>query len=182
MNTVLKELRLWRLQRKARKAREAIIKKDWSLKILPKVLRWVKAGALLILLSSCQMRPAMAVEVNLDIIAQIESSGNRWAISYAGAKYGRGLYQVSEIALLDYNKENNAKIAPESLFEPMIGEMVAKWYLTQRIPFFLRNKGIPVTLANILWAYSAGIGNVVKGIKPQETRNYIKRYYAKERN
>ena len=118
-----------------------------------------------------------AQETNLDIIAQIESSGNPLAVSYRGAKYGRGLYQISEIALLDFNRENKVKIAPQSLFDPKIGYVVAKWYLMARIPQFLRNKGIPVTTVNVLWAYSAGIGNVIKGIKPDETKNYIRKYH-----
>ena len=33
------------------------------------------------------------------------------------------------------------------------------------------------TIDNRLWAYNAGIGRVIKGIKPDETREYIKRYH-----
>ena len=34
-----------------------------------------------------------------------------------------------------------------------------------------------VNIDNILWAYNAGIGKVIKEIKPEETKNYIIKYY-----
>jgi soluble lytic murein transglycosylase-like protein len=62
------------------------------------------------------------------------------------------------------------------LYDVKLNKKVAVWYLTRRIPQMLRAKGKPVTVENILIAYNAGIGRVVKGIKPSETRQYLKKY------
>lgn len=51
---------------------------------------------------------------------------------------------------------------------------VASWYLFKRIPQMLRHYGKAVTTKNKLWAYNAGIGNLNKGIFPQETDGYIR--------
>jgi hypothetical protein len=164
-----------------KQTKQAIKKSNWPAKIAPKVLKMMReAGVLVAIL--LLFGAARADLVNLDIIAKIESSNNPLAISYRGAKYGRGLYQISEIALLDYNRENNAKIAPTSLFEPKIGEMVAQWLFEARLPQILQNKGIPVTLANLLIAYNFGPGNLGKYLRgkaelPEETKNYLKRYF-----
>ena len=115
------------------------------------------------------------IRINLDILSFIESSNN--PLAYNKISQARGIFQITPICLKDYNNENRTKIALQSLFDPQIAELVAKWYLETRIPFFLQNKGIPITIANVLWAYNAGIGNVVKGIKPKETKDYIKKYY-----
>jgi len=112
--------------------------------------------------------------IDLDIIATIESSNNPMA--YNPKSGARGLYQITPICLKDYNSQNTPQIAPTRLFDPFINKQVAKWYLTQRIPLFLRNKGIPITVANILWCYNAGIGNLLKRKIPKETRDYIAKY------
>ena len=114
-------------------------------------------------------------EVDLSIIAQIESSGNPNAVSFRGAKYGRGLYQISEVALADYNASNSPRIAPEMLFDPEIGLQVASWYIGQ-IKRYLRHYGLEVSTYNILWAYNAGIGRVKQEIMPEETKLYIEKY------
>lgn len=119
-------------------------------------------------------------EINLDIISQIESSNNPQAVSYAGAKYGRGLYQISEIALKDYNIENHTAIAPEELFNPEINKQIAQWLFEVRIPQILNNWDIPITNETLLWAYNAGVGRVKQGVMPKETKNYIRKY--KERS
>jgi soluble lytic murein transglycosylase-like protein len=116
-------------------------------------------------------------EIDMNIIAQIESSGNPNAVSFRGAKYGRGLYQVSEVALADYNRNraHSSQVAPESLFDPEVGYRVAFWYISQ-IKRYLRHYGHEVTTNNILWAYNAGIGRVNQGIMPEETKLYIAKY------
>ena len=115
------------------------------------------------------------LRVNLDTIKQIESSGNPDAISFRGAKYGRGLYQISEVCLADYNQFAGHVFTfyPKDLFNPKINEMIAKWYLTKRIPAMLRHYNKEVTVENVLWAYSAGIGRVVEGVMSSETKEYI---------
>jgi soluble lytic murein transglycosylase-like protein len=116
-------------------------------------------------------------EIDMNIIAQIESSGNPNAVSFRGAKYGRGIYQVSEICLKEYNSFNRTDIKPDKLFNPETCYMVAYWYLHKRIPQMLRHYQKPVTLDNILISYNAGISYVVNN-KPlkRETTQYLTRY------
>ncbi len=114
-------------------------------------------------------------EVDVNKIIQIESSGNPLAVSFLGAKYGRGLAQVSEVALADYNRVYSHKIAPESLFDPVINVRVAKGYI-EIIKGYLKHYGLPVDTKHIIWAYSTGISNVIKGIMPRETINYLSKY------
>jgi len=121
--------------------------------------------------------PAYAVD--LDIIAQIESSNNPQAVSFRGAKYGRGLHQISEICLKEYNNYNGTRYIPEDLFDVDINTSIADWYLNKRIPTMLVHYGIEVRLEAILWAYNAGIGRVVEGFMPEETKKYIKKYKGK---
>lgn len=117
--------------------------------------------------------------VDLSRIREIESSNNPNAVSYRGAKYGRGLYQISEICLDDYNRFAGHVFTfyPEDLFDPKVNEMIAKWYLTKRIPAMLRHYNKEVTVDSVLWAYNAGIGRVIKGVMPAETKEYIRKYH-----
>lgn len=140
---------------------------------------WFMWGIITVIIWLVMIISARAEKVNLEIIVEIESNGN--PLTYNHKSKARGLYQITEICLKDYNQENNAKISPQSLFNPKIGELVAKWYLTQRIPLFLRNKGIPITLDNLLIVYNFGIGNLIKyrqgKIKlPAETQVYLQLY------
>ena len=139
---------------------------------------WISRIAILVAILFVFVLWASGEEIDLSIIAQVESSNNPMAISFKGAKYGRGLMQISEIALLDYNIENNAAVAPEELFIPEVVQMVARWMFEVRLPQLLRNIGISATVDNLLFAYSAGVGNVKRGIMPEETRKYIEKYHS----
>lgn len=176
---ILEVLKGWRMERHARKAREAIKRDDWSKKITPKVLDYMrKSGALLIMMLFVTSARA---EIDLNIIAQIESSNNPLADSFAGAKYGRGLYQISEVCLKEYvERKGLICINPKSLYNPVLNKQIAEWYLKDRIPQMLRWYKKPITDNNILWAYNAGIGMVIKGIMPEETRKYIIKYHKAE--
>jgi hypothetical protein len=115
-------------------------------------------------------------EVNLDIIAQIESSNN--PLAYNAKSGASGMFQLMPCVVEEYNAWHPAsKIAFKAVFSPVVARSVAKWYLDTRIPQMLRFYGISDTLENRLWAYNAGIGRVVKGIMPQETKNYIAKYH-----
>ena len=48
-------------------------------------------------------------------IYSVESKFDKEANSYLGAKYGRGIGQVSEIALADYNRVNKTEYTPDDL-------------------------------------------------------------------
>lgn len=113
---------------------------------------------------------ANTTEINLKALAQIESSNNPNAVSFLGASYGRGLYQVSEIALKDYLQYHiKEKITPDDLFNPAINERIAVWLINVRIPQILKHLKRPVTLETVLSAYN-------KGYSKDLAFNYIKKY------
>ena len=119
---------------------------------------------------------AQGEAIDLDRIIAIESGGKAHVDSFRGAKFGRGLCQVSEVCLTEYNDLTGHNYSPSDLYKPEINKAVAKYYLEVRIPQMLRHYKKPVTIDNILWAYNAGIGNVVKNRLPLETKNYIAKY------
>jgi soluble lytic murein transglycosylase-like protein len=118
---------------------------------------------------------ARAEEIDLTIIAQIESSGN--PLAYNLNSKARGLYQITPICLKDYVQMNDIFYAdPDYLFNPAFNTKVANWYFNKRIPQLLKHFNKSVTLENVLWAYNAGIGKVIKGNMPKETKDYIAKY------
>ena len=115
-------------------------------------------------------------EISLPAIAQIESSNNPKAVSFAGAKSGRGLYQISEIALKEWNNFHpKNKYSVDDLFKPEVSGQLASWLLRQRYPQILRHFGLPVTDENLLICFNAGCGRVGKTL-PKETVKYITKY------
>lgn len=121
---------------------------------------------------------ASTPDINLKALSLVESSGNPRATSFLGASYGRGLYQVSEIALKDYLQyHKNEVIHPDDLYNPIICEKVAKWLLFVRIPQVLRHLKRPITLETVLSAYN-------KGYSKKLANGYITKYrraYARVR-
>ena len=108
----------------------------------------------------------------IDAIIQVESGGRPKAESPKGA---RGLMQITQPALTDYNTAFKTVLTMDDMFKPDLSTKVGSWYLTQRIPQMLKAFDIPVNLENTLWAYNAGIGRVKEGVMPKETQNYIKK-------
>ena len=117
---------------------------------------------------------ARAEMVNLRIIAQIESSNN--PLAYNHSSQAVGLYQITPICLNDYNLTHKICYELTDLLSPKFNRLVAEWYLNKRIPQMLKAHRLPINLNTILWAYNAGVGRVKKGILPEETKNYIKKY------
>jgi hypothetical protein len=133
------------------------------------------------LFSSCGMTPARAEEIDLNIIAEIESGNDPMA--YNSRTQATGLYQITPICLADFRQNADLKewsfakrIRTDDLFDSYYNHLVANWYFYTRIPQLLRHYHKPLTLENILTAYNAGIKAVVKGYCPRETRNYIAKY------
>ena len=136
-----------------------------------------------------------AEEVDWDklvpIVIQIESGGNPYAISKDGCL---GLMQISPIVLKEYNenqwvtlsyypdghwaerRRNGDDYKWADLYNPEINIIIGTWYLKRIWFHYLPHYKIPQTIENLLWVYNAGIGNLVKGIMPKETKNYIKKY------
>ena len=137
---------------------------------------------LLILLASlfifCQQ--AKAEEVDINIIAKIESNGNPLAYNFKSG--AMGLCQITSICYWEYIQLVDKSLGEpyikghHPLYDPETNCRIADWYLNVRIPQMLKAKHQAISLENILWAYNAGIGKVVKGIMPRETRNYIRKY------
>ena len=151
----------------------------------PHFIVWVII-ALIIAVMIC-IGVANAQEIDLSIIAKIESNNNPNAVSPAGAI---GTYQIMPIVLKEYNTFFRADLKEYELFDPLINFSIAQWYLTQRIPQMLRHYLIPDNIITRLIAYNWGIGNLVKFNEkyasqsisetliylPDETRQYIKKY------
>jgi len=115
--------------------------------------------------------------MNLERIKQIESSGDPKAFN---AKSGcRGLYQVSEICLKDYNLHHDTRYGIEDLFDPQINETIARHYLISELPRLLTAWGVPPVEPLILVAYNYGPLNCKKWFEtlPVETQNYLRKYY-----
>jgi len=122
-------------------------------------------------------------QINFSRLAEIESNNNPNAVSFRGAKHGRGTYQVSEAALADYNRANSAQIAPEDLFCPDTNYKVSKWYFGQ-IQRYMEYYGIPIKEKYILIAYNWGIGHLTHWYRagadwselPVDVKQYLKKY------
>ncbi len=125
-----------------------------------------------ILLVSCT--PAHAQEVDIAIISTIESSNNPKA--HNNISGSTGLCQITQSALSEFNHHFHKNYSLISMYDGRTNLLVADWYINNRIPVMLKYYGIPQTIENRIWAYNAGIGNVVKNIMPKETKNYIKKY------
>lgn len=119
------------------------------------------------------------MKLNLEAIAQIESSGN--PLAHNTRTNARGLFQITPVCLDDYNafhkEAGSAKIG--DLFNARVNRFIAQWYLETRIPALLRHYGFEVTVETVLMAYNWGIGNMVKkgfNAIPKETQDYIQKY------
>lgn len=122
----------------------------------------------------CVTVPALAEQIDLYRIAQIESSGNPTA--YNHRSQAAGLFQITPICLKEYNTFNKTAYTKADLFNPSINRQIADWYLHVRIPQMLKHFKKPITTENILLAYNCGISCVTKGRMPSESSAYIRKY------
>lgn len=118
-----------------------------------------------------------SVKIDIFKIIQIESSGNPRAFN-AGSG-ARGLCQITEIVLTEWNNFNEKKHKLDDLWMPDVNVKIARWYLEKRIPQMLKHFAILDTVDHRLWAYNAGIGRVKEKIMPDETKDYIMKYHKK---
>jgi len=189
MTTVLQALREYREARHYRKLAKKNManEKKWLDCITPKIFKKMRqSGALILIIlsvASCDPAPALASDmIDLSIIAKIESSNN--PLAYNQRTQATGLYQITPVCLADFRQNCKwgfadyqlANFTMENMFDSYLNFLVAKWYLNERIPQMLKYYNLPDTLENRLTAYNAGIGRVVKGIMPRETKNYILKY------
>lgn len=130
---------------------------------------------------------AQAQDINLDIIADIESSHE--PLAYNRKSGATGEYQIKPIVLKDYNANNDDgyhyKYSIDDMYNPTYARLVSGWYINYQIPLYINRMKIPDTPMTRLIAYNFGIGNLRHWFKhgshwnrlPLETRNYIRRYY-----
>jgi len=138
-----------------------------------------KALALTTVVLLVSISSASAKDIDLNIIALIESSGNPKAFNPSdGAK---GLHQITSICLKEYNNHHVKKFSSNDLYSPSISLNIANWYYNKRIPQLLKHYGIRDTIENRIIAYNAGIKTLVNGRKtPKITLKYIQKYYNHE--
>jgi soluble lytic murein transglycosylase-like protein len=115
-----------------------------------------------------------AEEINMDAIIQIESSGN--ALAYNKKEGAVGLCQVRKPVLTEFNNKFHRNYDMKDLLVDQVNVMVADWYMNTRIPALLNHYHIKDTVENRLWAYNAGVGNVIKKRMPETTKSYIVKY------
>lgn len=123
------------------------------------------------------------IEIIMSIIIIIESDGN--PLAYNKKTGARGLCQITEVCLKDYNDHHQVKYNKEDLWNPEINIKIGNWYYNKRIPAMLKYYKIPDTVENRIIAYNWGIDNLKKWYKkggdynklPKETQNYIRKYY-----
>lgn len=126
--------------------------------------------------------PEKKIEVDMHAICTIESSCNpEFTRIYNPSENTRGLYQVSEAALTDFNKESDVVYNPTDLYNPETCRTVADWYINVKIPKYLKHFEIEDTIRNRIICYNYGIGNCVKmiknnGILPFITQDYLRKY------
>ncbi len=129
-------------------------------------------------------------EINPDLafsILLVESEGKLKANSYKGAKYGRGLMQVSEIALKDFNLKNKTNYKPDELYNFEINLEIACWTLKQGYKYYEqiksnKNQTIDDTLKeeHILAIYNRGVGMHVNKYKENIDYTYINKIQTKK--
>lgn len=112
--------------------------------------------------------------VNLDKIAQIESSNNPNA--YNPVSEAVGAFQFTAIAVRDFNRENGTKIKLEAMYDESKAAHLAIWYFEVRLPELIKSAGYKDTLNNRLIGYNCGVACLGKPL-PRETINYIKKYH-----
>lgn len=117
---------------------------------------------------------AFAVDMNMDAIKQIESSGNTMA--HNKRTNARGLYQITPVVIEEWNQFHSVKYTSADLFNPAVNFKIADWYMNKRIPSMFRYFKIADTANNRIIAWNAGIRYARNGYTPIETRGFIKKY------
>lgn len=116
-------------------------------------------------------------EMDMAKIAMIESSGN--PLAHNKRDDSRGLFQITPIVLKEWNQFHKQKHTMNDLWNPLVNEKIARWYMNIRIPAMLKAYKKPVNDHNMIVAWNAGISYVVKGKKlPPVTVAYLRKYGA----
>jgi soluble lytic murein transglycosylase-like protein len=119
--------------------------------------------------------------INLDAIAQIESSGGKQTKSAISGD-SIGTFQVRPIVAKEYKRVMKQDV---DLTNPEQNKMVANWYLQDYIPKYLTSHNIPVVPNHIIASYNMGPAGFAKHYRvnkgdlsglPSITAQYLKKY------
>jgi hypothetical protein len=134
----------------------------------------------------CRAAHEVSSKYNIDfdaflVLGAVESNFLKNAVSKAGAKYGRGIWQVSEIALADYNRVNGTNYKYSELFDVKINAEIAAWMFVYNIYYGVTNRYddlyIAYNIGNKAWRRDAEI--IKSGIKDGQNWKRVNHYLAK---
>lgn len=115
--------------------------------------------------------------IDLSAIAYIESSGNPLAVREVGRDHSYGLYQISPIALKDWNQTHpSQRYGIKELLNPEVNATLARWLFTERLPNLLRAYGRPVDAPHLILAYNCGISCAKAERWPATSKAYLAKY------
>ncbi|KKM01581.1 hypothetical protein LCGC14_1793000 [marine sediment metagenome] len=145
--------------------------------------------------------------VDIDIIIQIESSGNEFA--HNEQSDAKGLMQITPVCLAEFKQFHKGKFVARTedwgdwkysakwnayeirdewdLFIPQVNVMIGYWYINNRIPQMLKAYKIYPSIKDldlyIIACYNWGIGRVVKwhraGAEYKKLPQETRRYYER---
>ena len=125
--------------------------------ICPVYVKWLGIWLLVVFCLCCIAQCAHAEDINLDIIADIESGSN--PLAYNKESGGVGEYQITEGVLTDYNyriQGGSDNITIKDMYIPEEAIWIAKWYFNTRIPKMLNAYHIPDTIISRIIAWNWG--------------------------
>jgi soluble lytic murein transglycosylase-like protein len=117
-------------------------------------------------------KTGLPVNVIVTLI-EAESDFSYRANSNLGAEYGRGLMQVSENGLIDYNLWNGTKYKPKDLYNISINLEVGCWCFLQNEYYITKSKAHTLCYDHLYVAYNVG-AQKFKNHKHEYINNYGK--------
>jgi len=137
-----------------------------------------KIMGIIIIIMLSQISVAKSQNIDVDIIARIESNNTPEAFNVH--EKAVGAHQIRLPAVKDYNTFGPGRSHPLShidMFDPFISSVVCDWYVNVRIPAMLRHYKVRDSDLMRLVAYNAGIKYTLPGARiPLSTINYIEKY------
>lgn len=113
----------------------------------------------------------------ISAVIEIESAYNPDAYrDESKGRYSIGLMQVLRGGgAIDEWEKIHGRQQDYRYYDPEYNIRVGAWYLGEKIPAYLERYELPNTIRNVIVAYNAGIGNLIKGRVPLVTQNYLRK-------
>ena len=142
---------------------------------MKKSLKWILILVITGLVCICDTAYSNPEIIDLNAISLIESSNNPRAVNAKnGGSYG--IFQISPIALKDFNEEVGSKHTIKDLFREETNAHIAIWLLEVRIPQLLVAANKPVTTKNLIIGWNCGISCLDRKELPKTTKDYLAKY------